>query len=259
MCGDDAVLINEVVHFFPASNMLRSVRSGGPEIILNAPVGRCLGLLLESPGKTVLRQYFYDEVWLKHGLYVTDNTFYQNISILRKALKTVGINDDVIKTVPRKGLCFTGAVAAVASRPAQAYLTSKNEETENKNNSSWYVLCIMYFINKLKNRSLIVALSSLIILTSIVLIFSSVLRQMHVALTNYQPMMVRSCMVYFSGVKNKNEAESTILNHGFDCKKNETIFLSVNEKSLRTSIFICEGYLSANQHCQSWLFIKEKQ
>ncbi|WPM85044.1 hypothetical protein QNH14_00545 [Apirhabdus apintestini] len=45
-----------------------------------------------------------DEVWKKSKVLVSSNTFYQNISILRKGLKRIGIEEDIIVTIPRVGL-----------------------------------------------------------------------------------------------------------------------------------------------------------
>lgn len=63
------------------------------------------------------RQTFYAEVWENQGLYVTDNTFYQNISLLRKTLRAAGIHDNIIQTVPREGIRFTGTAEVAVSIP----------------------------------------------------------------------------------------------------------------------------------------------
>lgn len=51
-----------------------------------------------------------NEVWRKHGMEVTVNTLYQNISILRKTLKRVGIEENIIITVPKKGITLTAQI-----------------------------------------------------------------------------------------------------------------------------------------------------
>ncbi|MDA2242426.1 hypothetical protein PDN14_29210, partial [Bacillus cereus group sp. Bc222] len=45
-----------------------------------------------------------DIVWQRRGMMVSPNTYYQNISILRKGLKKVGFETDPIVTIPRIGL-----------------------------------------------------------------------------------------------------------------------------------------------------------
>ncbi|WP_161629509.1 winged helix-turn-helix domain-containing protein [Serratia fonticola] len=48
----------------------------------------------------------------KNGLEVSNNTFYQNILMLRKGLKLAGYEQVVIKTVPRQGLAIPSMVPA---------------------------------------------------------------------------------------------------------------------------------------------------
>ncbi|GLR11080.1 hypothetical protein GCM10007905_38000 [Mixta theicola] len=57
-----------------------------------------------------------NEVWRKHGMEVTVNTLYQNISILRKTLKRVGIDENIIITVPKKGITLSAQVEALAGK-----------------------------------------------------------------------------------------------------------------------------------------------
>lgn len=42
-------------------------------------------------------------VWQSRGIVVSQNTFYQNISLLRKSLKKSGLSADIIVTVRSKG------------------------------------------------------------------------------------------------------------------------------------------------------------
>jgi DNA-binding winged helix-turn-helix (wHTH) protein len=66
---------------------LRDLNNHDNVIILNSPASRCLLLLIERIGSIVTQQEFLDIVWTKCGMQVSTNTFYQNISILRKGLK----------------------------------------------------------------------------------------------------------------------------------------------------------------------------
>jgi DNA-binding winged helix-turn-helix (wHTH) protein len=59
-------------------------------ISLNAPTARCLQLLLQNCGK-VFRDEFLAAVWETRGVVVSQNTFYQNISLLRKSLLKAGL------------------------------------------------------------------------------------------------------------------------------------------------------------------------
>ena len=73
-------------------------------VILTTPASRCLVLLLESAPEVVNQRDFFTKVWGEDGMLVPANTLYQNISIIRRGLRTTGETDDtLVATVPRKG------------------------------------------------------------------------------------------------------------------------------------------------------------
>lgn len=97
------IMINDEVIFCENLFELRSLSSQGDVITLNAPTARCLQLLLDKAGQVVSRDDFLTQVWQARGIVVSQNTFYQNISLLRKSLKDAGLTKDIIVTVRRKG------------------------------------------------------------------------------------------------------------------------------------------------------------
>lgn len=100
------IMINGEVIFDINSNELYS-RTDRREIVsLNAPTARCLKLLLESKGKIISRDEFLSEVWNARGIVVSQNTFYQNISLLRKSLEKAGLAKDIIITVRHRGFAL---------------------------------------------------------------------------------------------------------------------------------------------------------
>jgi DNA-binding winged helix-turn-helix (wHTH) protein len=69
---------------------------------------------------------------------VAENTFYQNISILRKSLRLVGLTDDIIVTIRRKG--FSLAEGIIIERREETYeqpevLEIENHQISNKTNT----------------------------------------------------------------------------------------------------------------------------
>lgn len=99
----DGFMINEEVIFYVNMNQLISVRDNEENITLNVPTARCFLLLLENAGKVISRDEFMEAVWRNRGIVVSQNTFYQNISLLRKSLIKSGITQDIITTVRKKG------------------------------------------------------------------------------------------------------------------------------------------------------------
>ena len=97
-------IINGLVEFHPAASTLRDLNNPDRVVVLNSPAGRCLLLLIERVGSVVTQQECMAIVWQRRGMLVSPNTYYQNISILRKGLKKAGFETDPIVTIPRIGL-----------------------------------------------------------------------------------------------------------------------------------------------------------
>ncbi|URQ61288.1 winged helix-turn-helix domain-containing protein [Pantoea alhagi] len=109
--------INNNVIFDPLKHTLTSSKFyPEKDTRLNQPTSRCLSLLIERKGSVITQEDFMNEVWRKHGMEVTVNTLYQNISILRKTLKRVGIDENIIITVPKKGITLSAKVETVADK-----------------------------------------------------------------------------------------------------------------------------------------------
>ncbi|MDE7590821.1 winged helix-turn-helix domain-containing protein [Enterobacter bugandensis] len=100
---DKNYIINSNVLFVVAQNKLKPLGTRGVEVVLNIPMGRVLLLLLENAGNVIEQDVLLNEVWVRHGQMVTLNTLYQNISLLRKALKKAGLHLPVIRTHSKIG------------------------------------------------------------------------------------------------------------------------------------------------------------
>lgn len=96
-------IINNEIIFDANSCRVKGLDDPNEIIILNAPTARCLQLLIDKRGEVVSRECFLEQVWQVRGIVVSQNTFYQNISLLRKSLKKAGLTEDIIVTVRRKG------------------------------------------------------------------------------------------------------------------------------------------------------------
>ncbi|EPK6335277.1 winged helix-turn-helix domain-containing protein [Klebsiella pneumoniae] len=108
----NSYIINDEVIFNMDVNELQPVAGKDHEAItLNTPTARCLQLLLESNGNIISRDEFLSAVWKERGIVVSQNTFYQNISLLRKSLLRAGLTQDVVVTVRQRGFVIaTGTV-----------------------------------------------------------------------------------------------------------------------------------------------------
>ncbi|WP_109231685.1 winged helix-turn-helix domain-containing protein [Klebsiella pneumoniae] len=108
----NSYIINDEAIFNMDVNELQPVAGKDHEAItLNTPTARCLQLLLESNGNIISRDEFLSAVWKERGVVVSQNTFYQNISLLRKSLLRAGLTQDVVVTVRQRGFVIaTGTV-----------------------------------------------------------------------------------------------------------------------------------------------------
>ncbi len=104
------IIINDAILYIPEEHRLSPLRVRGKESILNVPASRCLQLLLQRPGVVISQNEFFSEVWQKNGQYVTANTLYQNISLLRKGMREAGLTKNIIRTVPKVGVVFSGTI-----------------------------------------------------------------------------------------------------------------------------------------------------
>ncbi|MFV8867053.1 winged helix-turn-helix domain-containing protein [Serratia fonticola] len=107
--GEVVYLIEDVIEFHPRDNSLISMETGERKTLL-AAAASCLHLLLQHQGNLVTKKALFEAGWESDGLYVTDNTFYQNILILRRSFIALGFEKTLIVTITRKGLMIPADV-----------------------------------------------------------------------------------------------------------------------------------------------------
>lgn len=110
---NEKYVINDTVLYIPDEHRLKPLGRRGKETLLNTPVNRCLLLLLKNPGDIVRQETLLTEVWEKNGQYVTMNTLYQNVLLLRRGMREAGIIVSAIRTIPKIGVKFVGKVQLV--------------------------------------------------------------------------------------------------------------------------------------------------
>jgi len=113
-------LLGGTVLFIPGRNLLTAVTDNSVQLALSNPASQCLHLLIQHHGQVVERDVFFQRVWLNNGSHVTNNNFYQNISLLRRAFKEFGLNDELIITVPKVGIRLSEELEIAHHAEAQA-------------------------------------------------------------------------------------------------------------------------------------------
>lgn len=232
-------LINDLVMFSTERKALISLDDTGNTVSLNGPASECLTLLLNKNGKVIDQKEFFYEVWESKGQYVTTNTFYQNISVLRKAMKAVGINDDIIKTLPKLGIKFTGKVEMIS---AEHKLYNLSENSQGNIENSKKIEMTVSHNNKINTIGLI-ALPFISILILALTIIDNIKHQ-----ENYLSLYgsigeVNQCLVKAKGpdtTSYKSELISLFNHSGLICNKGQTAYITPNSLKNKGSVILCD-------------------
>lgn len=125
-------VINHSVRFDPLSRML--VVLDRPEVMvqLHTPASECLRLLVSHNGETLTHQFLSEEVWEKKGSYVTANSLYQNIAAIRRGLKAVGLDETMLKTIPKTGFQIYASIEEEDLPPVIKESSAPLSAPENK-------------------------------------------------------------------------------------------------------------------------------
>ncbi|NTX77448.1 hypothetical protein FCL49_09390 [Serratia proteamaculans] len=134
MKNKEKFIINDVVIFDFQEKTLESVVHAGQTATISLPASRCLHMLLLNPGEVIKQKEFFTQVWGENGQYVTNNTLYQNISIIRRAMKSVGLTDEIVITVPKEGIKLVAEVQRIHSN--ENVLTNVTEDSQVAGNES---------------------------------------------------------------------------------------------------------------------------
>lgn len=95
-------LLSGEIRFSTNRSILENVKTG--DVIHMPPAAAFIMLiLLRNHGKIVERNNFIDIAWTEFGLELSGNTLNQYISLIRKNLSRLGLDSEVILTVPRIG------------------------------------------------------------------------------------------------------------------------------------------------------------
>lgn len=253
-------IINSSVTYISEQHRLIPIGKRGSEVVLNIPASRCLQLLLLRPGTVISQQDFFKFAWQSQGQYVTTNTFYQNISILRKGLVTSGIKVDVIRTVPKEGLLFSGHVLILdvekeskeEKDEQEGEISNEDENICNKEKTKNLSLKLFH----LKILEKLALLNPLIILMVVIfMVFllndhtkSNVFFQTHRKITD-----INQCSVYV------NRSELRLTNDGYIrflksknvvCRPDQFIYITDDQRGASKVVQRCDTRENDSYECE---------
>ncbi|NAW59148.1 MULTISPECIES: winged helix-turn-helix domain-containing protein [unclassified Vibrio] len=127
------IIINGQVVFDPKANRLFSVAVPEAHITLPKPASRCLLILINHHGNVVTMAQFHEQAWNQNNVIVSDQSIYQNISLLRKALTKVGGSKNIIETQTRRGWVISNEILITEEKYNVNSEGNKNKEVgDNK-------------------------------------------------------------------------------------------------------------------------------
>lgn len=95
-------LIDNIVAFDDKNGLLENKKSG-TSVVLSTTAIRILSYLLKNQGVVLSREEFFETVWDANGHEASNNSLNQYLSVLRKAFRNVGLEHEIIITVPKQG------------------------------------------------------------------------------------------------------------------------------------------------------------
>jgi DNA-binding winged helix-turn-helix (wHTH) protein len=123
-------LINDTVVFRMEDGALWNTTAAEEIIHISSTIARILSFFIENHGVILRRTAILSEVWEKYGLYSSNNTLNQYISILRRTFVRLGLEGEVIQTIPRVGFILLEHVGI------QAIDLNNTQENDNHSDTS---------------------------------------------------------------------------------------------------------------------------
>jgi DNA-binding winged helix-turn-helix (wHTH) protein len=80
-------------------------------VTISSSAARLFSFLIKNKGEIVEREVLLQRVWDDYGLQASNNNLNQCLSTLRRIIKSMGIDKNIIETIPKVGLRIASDVA----------------------------------------------------------------------------------------------------------------------------------------------------
>lgn len=251
------VIFNGIVGYNKAQALLYNIDDPEKQVSLYDPTNKCLSLLIDTQPEVISKYVFFERVWEDEGQAITANTFYQHIAMLRRAFEQVGLTQEVIVTIPRKGLALSKEVGLTFEELHDKAIPSEQDDNEIK---SLPTVSTMLFYHKkpFKNLSYLV----IVVLVFFVSFFSA--QEIHSKKTIPSQSLsgflhvgdVQGCRVsVLSPSITMDEVTAKIKDSEVDCKSHPDIYYSSVPLLKRSSLIACSDGSTEDKKCLSYFFI----
>ncbi|HGV9261132.1 winged helix-turn-helix domain-containing protein [Klebsiella aerogenes] len=266
------VILNQCIVYDKSAASLSDITRPNEAIVLTTPANNCLQILLKNRAEITTQKELFSEVWEKHGIPINANTLYQNIAMIRKAFRQLGVKEDIIVTVPRRGVLVAENVQIVdfisdEYPPPECSLSAsvirQNDERQpdegNKSGQSVQMQSIgAPPRSNLKKRLIMIAFYFL--LMAVTALFSSFL---YLQYLNTQSRFYsyhyfddyQGCQIYVDSRgdnQNRKSIEESLNVAQISCDNKERVYASFFPGAPRESFIFCDGdILKASTQCRS--------
>lgn len=253
-------VLNGVAAFLPEKNRIIAINSDRAPLSLSMPASHCLSLLIHHQGRVVLRDDFFQEVWLNNGAQVTNNTFYQNISILRRAFKEFGLHEEYIVTVPKVGIKLEDALQITCSEDELPANTEPSIAADTKITPPQPLnISLRREAGLLRKKWFGVSALGIILCLGTVII--SWQESMDKRFTQFKPLISQNGCRYFVNpdTSDYKKHRSFVSDMNFNCEVFTHVYLTAYNNFARFSALACDRPFSAwrKNHCVVHYFITD--
>ncbi|HEY3591965.1 MAG TPA: winged helix-turn-helix domain-containing protein [Buttiauxella sp.] len=251
-------LIENKIIFSPEKQTLVHADSND-QIKLKPTASLCLLLLLRKHGEIVTQNELLAFAWGESHRQVSFNAFYQSILSLRKSFLQMNVEEQIITTIPRKGLLIQQEIT-IEKRQEPVF----DVEPENVPGIEPEILPMEiirettpYKAPKVK-RPLLKPIEAFIIIFTViiagVMIYPSMFSEQY--FSGYVPSQkyVGQCHYFFNNdASNYNRHEGFIKQHPEMCRDDKFLYLTAYPETKNISIILCTTRmeLSHENSCQS--------
>ncbi|MFI8418144.1 transcriptional regulator [Serratia sp. NPDC078593] len=144
--------IEDSIIFCPKSIGFYQQSLASEHVAISAAAARLFTLLIKHKGEVVERDTILTKVWDDHGLQASNNNLNQCLSILRRIIKTMGVEKNVIETIPKVGLKIANDVLieALSISPDGDILSrvahTKKAQKEKKNGLVFSMFALIFLL-----------------------------------------------------------------------------------------------------------------
>lgn len=117
-------------------------------VTISSSAARFFSFLIKNKGEIVEREVLLQRVWDDYGLQASNNNLNQCLSTLRRIIKSMGIDKNIIETIPKIGLRIASDVAIeeISIHQDEPELPSKKKKNFLSKVSITYVLIALVII-----------------------------------------------------------------------------------------------------------------